>query len=164
MPEELTSTQTDGMENSPAGFSPITTQEEFDAAIKARLERQQRSFEESHKEEFEKAKAYDEIQEGNKTELEKAKERTAELESELEAIKRRDQIASWKREISKETGVPEDVLRGETEEDIQAHADSLKTHIANVKPGFVSSDGFAPSKSEKASTASQFANALDGIL
>lgn len=163
MPEESTSTQTDGLESSPAGFSPITTQEEFDAAIKARLDRQKKSFEESHKEDFQKAKLYDEIQEGNKTELEKAKEETARLESELEAIRKRDQIASWKNEISKETGVPVDVLRGDTEEDIQAHAESLKSHFT-TKSGFVSSDGFAPSKTEKRSTASQFAAALDGII
>lgn len=164
MPEEVTSTQTDGTESSPAGFSPITSQEELNAVIKGRLERQQRSFEEAHKEEFEKAKAYDELQEANKTELEQAQERTQELENELEKIKKRDQIAEWKRDISKETGVPEDVLRGETIEDIQAHADSLKSHFENVKPGFVSSDGFAPAKTEKASTASQFAAALDGII
>lgn len=163
MPEESTSTQTDGMESSPAGFSPITTQEEFDAAIKTRLDRQKKSFEDAHKDEFEKARLYDEIQEGNKTELEKAIEETARLESELEAIKKRDQIAEWKREISKETGVPEDVLRGDTEEDIQAHADSLKSHFS-TKSGFVSSDGFAPSKTEKRSTASQFAEALDKVI
>ena len=164
MPEEVTSTQTDGAESSPAGFSPITTQEEFNAAIKARLERQQRSFEEAHREEFEKARAYDEIQEGNKTELEKAQERTAELENELEAIRKRDQLIEWKREISKQTGVPEEVLRGDTWEEIEAHADSLRSHIAQARPGFVSSDGFAPSKTESASTASQFAAALDGII
>lgn len=163
MPEESTSTPTEGMESSPAGFSPITTQEDFDAAIKARLDRQKKSFEDAHKDEFEKARLYDEIQEGNKTELEKAKERTAELESELDLIKKRDQIIKWKTEISKETGVPVDVLRGETEEEIQVHADSLKSHFAN-RSGFVSSDGFAPSRTEKRSTAAQFADAVDGII
>lgn len=160
MPEETLVNETSGnAENSPMGFSPITSQEEFDAAIKKRLERAEKSFEEKNKAIFEKAKAFDELEEQNKSELQKAQEKIADLEGQLNERQLLDQIESWKSNASKETGVPIELIRGNTEEEINAHAEALKPHFSNS--GFVGSDGFAPNQSPKVSTSEAFGRAVN---
>jgi hypothetical protein len=84
-----------------------------------------------------------EIEEAQKTELQKAQaraeaaeKRAAEFESRAAEFESRQQIAEWKEAISEKTGVPVGVLRGTTEEDIKAHAESLKQFIPdpNARP------------------------------
>lgn len=151
-------------EKAPAGFSPITSQEEMDRRIGERLQRAKKQWADENKEAFEKAKAYDEWQEQNKSELEKERDRADALQQELDERRQADLIAGWKRQVSEETGVPADVLRGTTEEEIREHAGSLKPHFEASHSGFVGSDGFAASKKAEKSTAAQFASALDGII
>lgn len=141
-------------------FTPITTQEEFDAAIKKRLERAKRSYEHEYKDVFEKAKAFDELQEANKSELEKANERVSKLQSELAGLKKRDQVAAWKKAASDETGVPVDVIRGDSEEEIMAHAKALQPHFS-TNTGYVQSDGFAVSAGKTRTTSDLFAEAMN---
>lgn len=74
----------------------------------------------------EAAKRLAEIEEANKTEAEKTAERLAKLEAENQSYKQREQQATWRAEVAKATGVPADVLRGSTLEEIQAHAETLK--------------------------------------
>lgn len=160
---ESTNPEGNQSESMPAGFSPIESQEELDRRIKDRLNRAEKQWREKNNDVFEKAKAYDEWQEQNKSDLEKEKERNEQLQKELDERNLRDQISDWKKAASEETGVPAEVLRGSSEEEIKAHADALKPHFEKEKSGFVGSDGFTPKEKAK-STASQFADALDGIF
>ena len=61
-----------------------------------------------------------------KSETEKAAKRTQELEAQVAAYKAKEQQAEWKKQVSANTGIPADALRGITLEEIQAHADILQ--------------------------------------
>ena len=66
-------------------------------------------------------------------ELDSLRERIQELEgekstadAELAALKAASQQADWRAKASAETGVPADILRGDTEEEVMAHAKSIQ--------------------------------------
>lgn len=90
-----------------------------------------------------------EIEEASKTAEQKAAERTAELEAKVKQYETREQIAAWKAEVSTETGVPAAALAGNTEEEIKAHAETLKPLIAQAQtakpqPLIVPAEGKTP--------------------
>lgn len=145
-------------------FTPITTQEEFNKRISARLKRQTREFETRTAELTDKAAKWDEWQEQNKTDLQKAEERVAELEKQVSDFTQKQSRAAWVAEASKEYGVPAELLRGGTEEEIKTHAESLKPYFEKQNAPFVASDGFASSGGGSKSTAQQFADAIDGLI
>jgi hypothetical protein len=66
-------------------FTPITSQEEFDKALKPRLERE-RSKTADYKDLKDKASKYDELEQASKSDLEKANDRAAKAEAEAETI------------------------------------------------------------------------------
>lgn len=66
------------------------------------------------------------LKESQMSETEKAAKRTQELEAQVAAYKAKEQQAEWKKQVSANTGIPADALRGSTLEEIQAHADILK--------------------------------------
>ena len=63
-----------------------------------------------------------EIEEASKSEAQKLADRAAAAEAKAAAYEAREQIAGWKAEVSKETGVPAALLAGSTREEIEAHA------------------------------------------
>ena len=74
-----------------------------------------------------KAQKFDEIEEGNKTELQKATERADALQAKLDAMEKAASIRSIRDKVSTETGVPANLLTGETEE---ACAEQAKAILA----------------------------------
>ena len=111
-------------------FKAITTQEEFDAAIKSRIERAKKAaIPEDYEALKAKAAKFDEIEEQNKSDLEKATERAEAAEKELAGLKHSADVAKWKAAASAATGVPVAALRGDTEEEITAHAEAIKAAI-----------------------------------
>ena len=68
----------------------------------------------------EKAKRLDELDEANKTELQKATDRATQLEKDAADAK----LEAQRARISAQTGVPEDLLFGSTPEEIQKAADA----------------------------------------
>lgn len=145
--ETATSTAIEGEESSPRGFSPINTQEEFDKAIKARLAREnskaEERFKQTHADVFEKAKQFDALEEANKTELQRAQEQLASVTKELEDFRHREELNSWAAEVSKDTGVPANLLRGNTKEEMQSHAEQLKEFVSPAAP-VVTGEGTKP--------------------
>ena len=93
-----------------------------------------RKWEQRAKENSEAAKRLAEIEEASKTEAQKQAERTAQLEAKVKEYETRDQLAAWAKEVSEETEVPADLLRGSTKEELQAHAEQLKKLIAQQAP------------------------------
>ncbi|MDU2421294.1 MAG: helicase [Bifidobacterium scardovii] len=79
-------------------------------------------------EELEKLKA------SQMSEAEKAAKHTKELEDKVAAYEAAKQQTDWAKQVSETTGVPANVLRGSTLEEIQAHAESLKTLLAPKLP------------------------------
>ena len=117
-------------------FKPINTQEELDAVIRARLERERSKFAD-----------YDQIKASNadlqkaleqaKSEAASAAQTAAGRISELEKRAREHEIASVKTRIATEYGIPADLrdrLRGETEEDIKKDAEALAPLFASKVP------------------------------
>lgn len=104
------------------------------------------------------------IREGEKSDLQKAIERAEKAEGERNALQAEKDRNSWAQEVSKATGVPADVLRGATKEEMEAHAESLKPHFSGNAAPVVNSDGFAPAAGAAATNAERFAQALEGIL
>lgn len=122
-------------------FEPIETQEAFDAAIKTRLERERRKVEGEIEAKYadygelaEKAKAYDEAREAEKSELEKANERIAALEGEKAKREEADKAAALRRKVASEKGVPEDLISGSDEEAMGASADRLLEFAKEKRP------------------------------
>lgn len=157
-------TSTEGAENPTIEGSERTfTQEEVNRLVgKARKEA-------SHKNEnYEMYKsAYEEleqIKESNKSELQKAQDRAAKLETQLKTMKHNEDVQGWKREIAETTGVPADVLRGNTREEIEAHAQALQSAFAKPSAPIVGSDGKFSNAQRGKSKVELFAEALDKRL
>ena len=62
------------------------------------------------------------LKESQMSETEKAAKRTQELEAQVAAYKAKEQQADWKAQVSAETGVPADVIEGDSLEAMQSHA------------------------------------------
>lgn len=87
----------------------------------------------------ERLAAYEESQ---KSEQQKLLERAEAAERERDQERAARQIDDWKAKVSKDTGVPADVLRGSDLEEIEAHAASLKALLPEPRtPGYVPSEG-----------------------
>jgi septal ring factor EnvC (AmiA/AmiB activator) len=122
----------------PAGneWKPPATQEELNRIIAERVKRAEAKYA-GFGDLKKKAEQFDAIAEAQKTELQKIQERAEAAEkraADLEAAEAKRaaeaeqarQVADWKAAISKETGVPASALRGNTKEDLQAHAEEIK--------------------------------------
>lgn len=113
-------------------FEPIQTQEELDAIIKKRIERDREKITaevsgkySDYDELAEKAKAYDEAQEAQKSEVQKAQEKIAQLESDIKKRDEADKQREMREKVSKETGVPADLISGADEESMTSYAKKL---------------------------------------
>ena len=111
-------------------FKPITTQEEFDAAIKARLAREKEKFSDydqlkSYVEELEKEKA------GLQSALESSKQSEAEYDKKIAEFESRVagyETADLRTRIALQNGLPYDLadrLQGTDEESLKADAERL---------------------------------------
>lgn len=127
-----------------------------------------RTHERSKYPDYDKYKAafeeLEKIKDADKSELQKATERAEEAEAKLGALQAEKDKSTWAQEVSKATGIPADVLRGSTKEEMEAHAEALKPHFAKDAAPVVNSDGFAPKSGAAMTNAERFAHALDGIL
>ena len=104
-----------GGQDDATGFRPITSQEEFEKALGRRLERERAKFAD-YEDLKAKASKFDEIEQANKTELEKITERA-------EAAERRAaeaELAALKTRIAAELKVPVEVLHGDDETTLRA--------------------------------------------
>jgi chromosome segregation ATPase len=75
------------------------------------------------------------LKESQLSETQRLEARAARAEKELNDLKTAQQRLTWRGEAAKKTGVPVDLLRGETAEEINAHAQAIKTYMAaQIKP------------------------------
>lgn len=137
-------------------FEAITSQEDFDKRIAARIARERKRFED-YEDVKAKAARLDELEEQNKTEAQKAAER-------LEAAERRAadlELKAARAEVAAAKGVPADLLTGSTVEELSASADAL----IKFKEAAASRQHVAPNEGRGESvsgegTAGQFARFL----
>lgn len=100
------------------------TQAEMNAIIEGRLAREREKYSD-YDSLKQKAGQFDEIQEANKTELQKANEKAEALAKELEALKASNTIKATREKVAKETEVPVELLTGNDEESCKAQAEAI---------------------------------------
>lgn len=124
MAETLNETKANITEDVQETQARTFTQEEVNRMIEVRLGKERGKF--SDYEELKaKASRFDEIEEANKSELQKATERADELQSRLDEMTRAEELRKIKTQVSTETGVPANLLTGSTVEECKAQAEAL---------------------------------------
>lgn len=100
------------------------TQSELNAIISDRLKRESEKYADY---ETLKAKAtrFDEIEEASKTELQKANEKAAKLETELSQLRKNEEIRTIREKVASEHGIPANLLSGDSEETCKEQAKAL---------------------------------------
>lgn len=131
------------------------TQDEVNAIVTKRLAQEKAKYE-GFDEMKAKAEEYDRLEEANKSELQKASEKIASLEAELNSKRKADEVRELRDKVSKETGIPANLLTGETEEECMEQAKGIK---AFANPSYPSvKDAGEVHGTSKVDTRTQFAN------
>ena len=115
----------------PKAEEKLFTQEEVNGFFNKRYSEMMSQLEEFK----DKAAKYDALEESQKTELQRATERAEKLESELNGLKRANEIKAVREKVAKETGIPAasySLLTGETEEACQEQAKAI---LSMITPG-----------------------------
>ncbi len=102
------------------------TQSELNAILGDRLAQERKKYADfdSFKE---KAEAYDKQVEASKSELEKAIEERDKYKKEIDALKAANELKQLTEEVARETGIDASILRGSTREELEAHANLIKS-------------------------------------
>lgn len=145
-----TVTQESNVETKKDTFS----QEEVNSIVNDRLKRERAKYED-YEALKEKATRLDQIEEANKTELEKEKERSSALEAELTALKSANSIREIREKVSTATGVPATLLTAQTEEECLEQARAI-TEYAKPSSYPVVKDGGELQNVSKPTTKQQF--------
>jgi len=116
------------------------TQEEVNAIIADRLKRESTKYSDY---ESLKAKAskFDEMEEANKSELQKATEKADALQKKLDDMTRNNSVREIRDKIASETGVPAYLLTGESEESCRSQADAILQFAQKPNPYPTVKDG-----------------------
>lgn len=133
----------------------------FDEAYVKKLRDEAAKYRTQAKENAQAAERLAEIEEAQKSEAQRQAEALEAAQTELASYKEREQVRAWTEEVSKESGVPASALRGGSLEEIQAHADELKSLItpSKAEPSAVKSISKSPEHSGNVPIGDQIAAA-----
>ena len=150
-------------------YTPPASQADLDRIVSERIARERAKFAD-YDDLKAKASRFAEIEEASKTAEQKAAERLAELEAKVKGYETEKQVAAWKAEVAAAAGVPAVALAGSTKEELEAHAETLKSLITptdaskgRVGP-YVPPEGSTPSGSLGSTTGDMFAEAVESAL
>ena len=121
-----------------------------------------RKWEARAKENSKAADRLSEIEEANKTEAQKVADRLAAAEAKVAEYEREKQTAAWRNEVAEATGVPVAALRGSTKEELEAHAEALKSLITPEKKG--ATGPYVPPKGDPTTPATDAPTTSLGML
>lgn len=139
------------------------TEEDVNRIVTDRLHRERQKYEGIDLDALkEKAAKFDEMEEASKSELQKANEKAAELETELNALKKQNAVREIRDKVAKETGVPYSLLTAETEEDCRTQAQAVLDYKQTPYPAV--RDGGEVNTTIKRSTREQFAEYLNQVI
>lgn len=133
------------------------TQSELNAIVTDRLSREREQYAD-YAALKEKAAKYDAAQEADKTDLQKATEKVAALQAQVEAYTKADNLRSIREKVSKETGVPASLLYGEDEDSCKAQAEAILAYAKPQTGGTTIRDGGESQTKLTGSTRDQFAD------
>lgn len=100
------------------------TQDELNAIVEDRLARDRKKYAD-YEELKGKALQFDELQESQKTELQKATEKAAALESEINALKEANTLRDLRDKVATELQIPSSLLTATTEDDMRKQASEI---------------------------------------
>ena len=136
------------------------TQAELDAIVSDRLKRDRAKYAD-YDDLKAKAEKYDELDEANKSELQKAVERGNALQTELDALKSANAIRDIRSQVAEETGVPVSLLTADTEEGCKAQAQAILEYAKPNSYPAVRDGGEVTRNIGKPTTRQQFAEWMD---
>lgn len=116
-------------------FEAITSQEALDQIISKRLERERRKYAD-----------YDDLK-AKAAQADDTAAKLAQAQARLDQIEADQQRAQWVSQVSEETGVPAELLRGNTLEELQAHGEALKDFVKKPSAPILPKQGDAPTSS-----------------
>lgn len=131
------------------------TQAEMNAIISDRLSRERSKYAD-YDDLKAKAQQFDAAQEAGKTELQKANEKAAKLQEQLDTLTKANTLRELRSKVAAATGVPAELLSGDTEEACTAQAQAI---LKFAQPGYPSvRDGGEVRHKPTGSTSQQFAD------
>ena len=138
------------------------TQAELDEIIQSRVGKEKAKYAD-YEDLKAKAQKFDEIEEANKSEVQKATERADKLQAQIDAMVKSNELRDIRSIVSKETGVPEDLLTGTTKEECEAQANAI---LSFAKPnGYPTvKDGGETRVTQQTDKVSQFGDWLNEQL
>lgn len=104
-----------------------------------------------------KASKLDELEEANKSALEKANEKAAKLQTELDGIKKASALREMREKIATDNNIPVELLTGATEEECTKQVETIKTLLNAQGIPTAVRDGGEVVNTGKLSTRTQFA-------
>lgn len=139
------------------------TQEDVNRIVTDRLYKERQKYEGIDLDALkEKAAKFDEMEEANKSELQKANDKAIQLEAELKELKKANEVRDIRDKVAKETGVPYSLLTAETEEDCRTQAKAVLDYKASTYPTV--RDGGEVQSTSKHTTRDQFAEYLNQFM
>lgn len=137
------------------------TQDELNAIVGKRLAEEKNKYADY---DVLKAKAekFDEAEEASKSELQKATERANALETELNGLKKAEEVRLMREKVANETGIPSNLLTGSSEEECKAQAEAIKAYATPSGYPKVKDGGEMPKPT--GSTKQQFADFMSALM
>lgn len=133
------------------------TQAELNAIVQKRVGEVTEKYG-NYEELKEKAQKFDALEEESKTELQKATEKAKALEDELTGLKKENALREIREGVSKETGVPANLLTGETKEECEEQAKAIVSFAKPKSYPVVKDGGEVRTSGTGGSTRDQFDN------
>ena len=132
------------------------TQAELDAIVTERLKRDRQKYAD-YDALKQKAEKFDQMEEANKSELQRALEKSEALQTELDSIKAANTIRDIREAVAKETGVPANLLTATTEETCKEQAKAILEFSTPKGYPAIRDGGEIPTKVGKKTTDDLFA-------
>lgn len=130
MADTATVEQVNGTESVETQENRTFTQQELDEIVKSRIAKERAKYTD-YEDLRAKASKFDELEEANKSELQKATERAEALQKQIEEMTKADEIRTVRNKVSAETGVPANLLTANSEEECMTQANAI---LAFAKP------------------------------
>ena len=129
--EEIMSEQNTNMGNDPQTGEKTFTQDDVNRIVQSRIVEVRNKYAD-YDDLKAKATKFDEMEEAEKTEIQKATEKADALQAQLDQVNKANKVRDLRIKVSKETGVPYELLSGDDEESCKTQAEAI-LKFANPK-------------------------------
>lgn len=150
--------ETNGQGTEAKEFQAITSQEDFDKAIQARIARERAKIPADYDDLKAKAEKFAEWENSQKSEAQRLQEERDKATADLAS----ERAARIRAEVAATKGVPANLLSGSTQEELEASAEALIAFKGQQANLHVASEG--KSSTTSGTTADQFADFLSAKL